>query len=480
MSVVDEALVVPFREELAQRVPPVLFAQWFARTEILACADGVLELGVQNRFFKSRIETRYLTVLREAAAAVLGQPVTVTVSVSPKLFAAFREAQEKASAEAAALDLDTPSSPPSPPRAPADRLPGLELNPDFVFDRFVVGASNRLSHAVALRSVERAGEYSRIYLCGQHGVGKTHLLQAVCHATREERPESTVIYMTGERFVADFVAAHAAGRIKEFRALYRSCDLLVFDEMQALGVGNKAATQTELLAIIDTLETRGKQVLFGATLAPDELEGIDPKLRDRLGAGFVDRLSLPDEATRRDLIVLKAGERGISLPEDAILLLARELTGNVRKLEGTLNRLVALMEIENMEPTVACIRMALEVSNLPSRRTALTGEDIIAAVAGEFGLTVEAIRGRGRAVAVRRARQLAIVLCRRLCGMRYTELGELFGGRSHATIISTVKKIPGDTFASGLAGRPLERILFRLGLNLKPEDIQERQRDLFA
>lgn len=478
MSLVDQTLWLELKEELGRRIPQVLFDQWFSGAEVTACGDDCLTLGVQNRFFKSRIEAKYLTPLREAACAALGREVRVEVAVSPRLFAAFRETQEKNRAEAAALDL-APQELSAPTQPVKIVKHGQELNPDFTFGRFVVGSSNRLSHAVALRAAENPGEYSRIYFCGQHGVGKTHLLQAICSETRLRRPEAVVAYVTCERFVADFIAAHSKGSLKEFRSFYRNLDVLAFDELQTLGVGNKAATQAELLGIVDALAAKGKQVVFGATRAPDELEGVDAKLCDRLGAGFVDKLSLPDERTRSELIASKMAERGIELPASALHLMARELSGNVRKLEGTVNRLAALIEIEGMEPTTSCIRMALEVFTPAGRKTAVTPQDIIQAAADEYGVTAEAVVGRGRALAVRKARQLAIALCRRLVGLPFVQLGEIFGKRSHATIITTLKKLPREAFCSGLDSRPTERVLFRLGLSIKPEDIIERQRELF-
>ncbi len=495
MSLVDEALLVELKSQLSQRMPEALYTQWFSQAELLSWEDGRMVLGVQNKFFKERIEQSYLRLVREVAEGVAGREMKVEVAISSRLFKAFEKSRQLALAEAEKFELppaDAPLAAAVPGvgagserrRRDAGRdggwPRGAELNPDFTFDTFVVGSSNRLSHAVALRAVENPGLYNRVYFCGQHGVGKTHLLQAVCHAMAEAKPGARVIYVTCERFVADFIAAHNQNRVKEFRAFYRGADLLAFDELQALGVGNKAATQAELLGIVDELDAGDKQVLFSATHAPEELEGVDAKLRDRLGAGFVDKIALPDEKTRRDLIERKMAERRVDLPKAAVKMMARELTGNVRKLEGTVSRLAALIEIEGMEPTLSCIRMALEVSTPAARKSVLTFADVIQAVAEEFGVTREALVGRSRALTLTRARQLAVVLCRRLIGGRYAELGQAFGGRSHATIISLVKKPPIELFSSGLAGRPLERILFRLGVNIKPEEILERQRGLFG
>lgn len=477
---VEQDILTGLQTELSARMPAVLYEQWFAGVEIMSWTGECLELGVKNRFFKSWIETKYLDILREAAGAACGREIRVAVSVSPRLFAPFREAQERDKAEAAKLESADAAQAFVPPAAPRrKKSAGMELNPDFTFDNFVVGPSNRLSHAVALRAVENPGEYGRIYFCGQHGVGKTHLLQAICRESRLRRPDASVVYITCERFVGDFVAAHGGGKLKEFRAGFRDCDVLAIDQLQALGQGNKAATQAELLGIIDQLEARGGQAVFGATLAPDELDGVDPKLRDRLGAGFVDRLSLPDEGTRREMIVRKLAERDMEIPEAAVSLMARELAGNVRKLEGTVNRLAALIRIEGMDPTVSCIRMALEVSTPGAKKAVLAHRDIIEAVAEEYGLSAEAVVGRGRALTVRRARQVALVLCRKLLGSRYAELGEVFGGRTHATVMSAMRGVPAELFGSGLEGRPVERILFRLRVSVKPEEILERQRGLF-
>lgn len=476
---VEEQLLAALQTGLRRRIPEALYEQWFSGTEISLWDGRRLELGVKNRFFKSWIETRYMAVLREAAIEAAGAPVDVTVAVSAGLYAQFREAQEKDRAEAARLvpapQFDVAAA--CPPRGEA--CPPLEVNPEFTFDNFVVGPSNRLSHAVALRAVEAPGEYGRLFFCGQHGVGKTHLVQAVCSEVRRLRPRAVVRYATCERFMADFVAAHAGGNLAGFREGYRECDLLALDQVQILGQGNKAATQAELLGIIDQAEAGGRQIVFASTLAPDELEGVDARLRDRLGAGFVDRLSLPDEETRRRLIAGKMAEKGIRLPDEAVGMMARELTGNVRHLEGKVSRLAALMRIEGMEPTTSCIRMALEVSTPGAKRSALTFQDVVLAVAEEYGLAPEAVTGRGRGAALRRARQVAVVLCRRLLGARYVDLGAAFGGRSHATIVSMVKGVPAEAFSAGLEGRRAERILFRLGVTMKPEEILERQRGLF-
>ncbi|MCC8180907.1 MAG: hypothetical protein LIP23_08375, partial [Planctomycetes bacterium] len=254
---------------------------------------------------------------------------------------------------------------------------------------------------------------------------------------------------------------------------------LAFEEVQVLGVGSKAGSKAELIGIIDDLDAKGKQVLFASTSYPTALEGVEDQLRDRLRAGFVDQLLLPDMDTRRQLVVRKLAERELCLPGEAVDLLARELTGNVRKLEGSVLRLAALIQIENMQPTTNCIRMALEVAKPASRTSALTYMDVIKAVAEEFGVAAEAITGRGRAAPIRKARQLAVALCRHVVGGRLTELGEAFGNRSHATIISILGKISPEYFSDGLESRPVERILFRLGVSIKPQEIIGRQKGLF-
>lgn len=476
MSFVVESVWTELKTQLCRRMPEVLFEQWFARAEVMSCDDAGLELGVQNRFFKSRIEAKYLPVLKEAAAEALGRPVRVTVSVSPRLLAAFRKSQMEAEADAERMPV--PVLAPAKP-ARSEDVVGLGLDPDFTFERFVSGTSNRLSHAVALHAVENPEGFDRVFFCGGHGVGKTHLLQAICRRERELRPEARAAYVTCDRFMADYISAHASGRLKAFRASYRALDVLAFDEAQNLGVGNKAGTQAELLGIIDELAAGGRRVVIAATTEPEGLEGVDPKLRDRFRAGFVDRLALPDEGTRRELIARKLGQRGLELPGEAVDLMARELTGNVRQLEGTVLRLAALIQLEGMQPTTHCIRMALRVSAPASRPSALTYGDVVAAVAEEYGLSAEALTGRGRAGVVRAARQLAMVLCRRLVGGRYVDVGAVFGGRSHATVISAVKGFNPAMFADGLEARPVERILFRLGLNMKPEQLSSGQQTLF-
>lgn len=478
LSLVKEDVQLRLQEELKNRMPLALFEQWFAGSEVVACDGDVVELGVKNRFFKGWIETRYLDVLRDAASAVAGRPSRVQVTVAAHLYGPFREEQARERAEAEALEPSVPVLPPPPPVRRAAGL-GMELNPDFTFDSLVVGAANRLSHAVALRAVERPGEYDRVFFCGDHGVGKTHLLQAIAHEIRRVRPGVAVVYVTGERFVADFVAAHAGGSVKDFRAGYRSCDVFLLDQLQVLGEGNKSATQAELLALVDELEAAGRQVFFAAAASPGELTGLDVRLRDRLGAGFVDRLSLPDDGMRRELLRRKLEERGVQVGHEVVNLIASEVAGNVRRLEGVVSRLSALVGVGGMEPTLGCVRMALEVAPLGLGRSALTWGDIVGVSAEEYGVAVEALLGRGRAAVLRRARGVAVVLCRRLLGMRWGELGGVFDGRSHATLISMVRGVPRELFGDGVESRAVERILFRLGVDMKPAELLERQGRLF-
>ncbi|MCC8165663.1 MAG: AAA family ATPase [Planctomycetes bacterium] len=481
MSLVLADIAIALHASLARRLPEPLYQQWFAGAEVMTCDTDGLELGVKNRFFKNWIEAKYLTVLRDAASEAVGADISVRVSVSAALYAPFREAQEEAKKEAAGLDVAAvPLLPPMPAeetRPVAGRQ--VELNPGHTFQNLVVGSANRLAHAVALRAVAEPTEYGRLYFCGEHGVGKTHLLHAICHEILRVRPGSRIIQTTGERFVSDFVAAHAKSHLDSFRDLYRHCDVLVIDQIHVLGQGTKTASQAELLAIIDHLEARNRQTVFAGVQAPNELAGVEPRLRDRLGSGFVDRLLLPDEAMRRDLLSRKLNERGLALPDDALTILASELHRGVRRLEGTVNRLAALIGVGGMEPTVTCIRMALEVSTPSAKKTALVADDIIKAVSNEFGLAPDVVLGRGRSAPVRRARQVAAVLCRRLLSLRYVELGTLFDNRNHATMLSMIKKVPPELFSNSLEGRPVERVLFRLGVTMKPEEVLERHRKLF-
>lgn len=478
LSLVKEEIQLQLQDELRERIAPALYEQWFSGSEVVSCTGDALELGVKNRFFKGWIETRYLDVLRDAARKVVGAAVAVRVCVAPHLYGSFREEQARDQAEAEALAPSVPALlPPPPVRRTAGA--GMALNADFTFDAFVVGAANRLSHAVALRAVECPGDYDRVFFCGDHGVGKTHLLQAIAHELRLRRPDAAIVYVTGERFVADFVAAHAAGSVKQFRAAYRSGDVLLLDQLQVLGEGNKAATQAELLALVDEFEAAGKQVFFAAIASPGELSGLDVRLRDRLGAGFVDRLSLPDDGMRRELLRRKLEEKGVNVGNDVLDLLASEISGNVRRLEGVVSRLSALVDIGGMEPTLACVRMALEVAPLPVGRTSLTWGDVASVVAEEYGVSVDALLGRGRAGVLRRARGVAALLCRRLLGLRWGELGGVFGGRSHATLISMVRGVPHELFGDGVESRGVERILFRLGVDMKPADLLEKQGSLF-
>lgn len=467
--------------ELRRRLPEFIFDQWFSTIEITSLEEDRVEIGVQNRFFKWSIEHGYLDVLNAAIAAATGKPMRASVVISPRLYAEFRRRQEeeKLQAGAAPAEQEKKSLPDTAPAGKKEPQGGLFLNPDFTFGKIVVGACNRLAHAASLRAAEQPGEFSPLHLHGVHGVGKSHFLQAICHEARRLRPDEEAIYVTGDSFVADVKEAYANKRVDAFREKYRRCRILAFDELQALGQGSKTASQDELLAIIDSMSASGGQLVFASPEAPSEVEGLPAKLRGRLMSGLTDRIGLPGEDVRFTLAANKLAEFGVALPDASLALLARETTGNVRELEGVVKRLAALITFNGMRPTPNCVRVALDSVPRAQPGVALRVSDIVAAVAEEFGVTQDALLGRSRSSSLVRPRRLCMALAHAILGASYAEIGRVFSNRSHATVISAIKSIPEEAFSDALLSRPLERILFRLGVDTSPAALFPRQNRLF-
>lgn len=480
LSTVDAAVTVVWQDIkkiLARHLPPQALDQWFRSIEIKSWNGSILELGVPNIFFKKSIECNYRALLDLAAQEAYGCPVQVRISISSALFNEFRKKQdaEKALADKMTSSMQLLQRPLVQPPSEQDALRGVALNPDFTFENFAVGSRPPIYYAAALEAAHNPGTFSRVCLYGQHGTGKTHLLQAVCHAAKACTPSARIVYTTAEKFMSEFMAANDASKgkkhLEDFKLWYRNCDLLAVDDLQFLGAGERKKTQLELCSVMEDLAAGGAQVITACTKSPLATDGLCNRLRDLLSAGLVNEIPLPDKETRRLAAQTKLLRQDITLPADLLSLLADETNGNMRQLEGVLNRLTAQIRFGGAQPTVTTVREALEIQRPAPRTTAVTYKDVIDTVAAEYGVTPESLTSRKTQKILSTPRKLAIMLCRRLVGGSLDELGQIFGNRKHSSISTLLKRIDSKLFSQGSASLPLERILVHLGVNLKPSDI---------
>lgn len=308
---------------------------------------------------------------------------------------------------------------------------GTNLNPKYNFSNFVVGACNQFAHAVSLRIAQNLGAvYNPLFFYGGVGLGKTHLVNAIGNSAA--RLGKSVLLISSEAFVNELIASLRSNRMQQFKSKFRSLDLLIVDDIQFL-IG-KERTQEEFFHTFNDLYNRHKQIVITSDTLPQELVGLEERLRTRFASGISADLQAPDFETRVAILTKKAEASGISLSDDVARLLSEKINTNVRELEGALNRLHAMSTMNGCEITTGFVEDALK-SVIPSRTQEVTPELIQRIVAERYNVGLNDILGKRRTQNIAFARHVAMHLCRRLTARSFPEIGALFGGRDHSTVI---------------------------------------------
>jgi chromosomal replication initiator protein len=423
------------------------FDTWFKPIVPLEISAEVVELEVPNLFFVDWIHEHHLATLEASLAEVLNAspPVKFTAREADALVpAAIVNAGAGSGASAGAVNIATRAAAahegvpaPRPPRAWLDS----QLNPRLTFESFVVGSSNRFTHAACLAIAANPGQvYNPLFVFGGSGLGKTHLLHAIGHAMRERRPESRVYYVSAERFTNEMIYAIQHGQTLAFRNKHRNVDVLLIDDIQFLA--GKESTQEEFFYTFNALRDAHKQVVVTADKPPKDIPMLEERLTSRFNQGLVADIQHPDIETRIAILrnrIQQDGD-GLSLPEDVLLLIADRIRGNVRDLEGCLVRLMAVASLTHQEASVALAEEVLQhyVNPEPDQ---MTPDRIVASVSERFGVRTEAMIGQRRTRSVAMPRQVAMYLTRQLTELSLVEIGRMFGGRDHTTVIYACEKV---------------------------------------
>ncbi len=315
---------------------------------------------------------------------------------------------------------------------------GNPLNPNYTFDRFVVGPCNRLAHASALAIGENPGHaYNPLFVHGNVGLGKSHLLQAICHTVLRRDPNARVLYMSCEDFTNSYIQAIQAHQIDNFRDYHRGADVLVIDDVQFLA--NKEKTQDEFFHTFNALFDGQRQIVLSSDRPPVEIPTIEERLVSRFKWGLVAEVETPCVDTRKAIVSNKAAGRGINLPEDVVQFLAERISSNIRELEGAVIKVVGFAAITDQPITLALAESCLR--GLPMRRAQVTAEEVMALITGEFAITARELIGKSRTQAISMPRQIAMFLLRENTENSLEDIGKIFGNRDHTTVIYAVNKV---------------------------------------
>lgn len=313
------------------------------------------------------------------------------------------------------------------------------LNPRYTFDTFVVGSNNRFAHAASLAVAESPGTlYNPLFIYGGAGLGKTHLMQSIAHYILRNDPSVRVLYVTSETFTNDLIDSLKGKKNAEFKEKYRSIDVLMIDDIQFL-IG-KESTQEEFFHTFNCLYEAGKQIVVTSDRPPKEMKRLDDRLCTRLEGGLLADVQPPDLETRTAIIRTKAAQFGMILSEDVIQYIAENITSNVRQLEGVVKRLTAYRDILDDTITVDSVKRAIK-DVIRTGTYIPTPDVIIEESARSFQLTGADLRGQSRNKKTAMARQIAMYLMRNLTNLPLKEIGEEFGGRNHATVLSSIRKV---------------------------------------
>ena len=436
-----------------QDIPEQTFRTWLEPTEALSIEGDVISVGVPDQFAADWNESKHADLFSSYAPIALGHPMKVVFRVN--------EERKKRSQ----MDFFVAPPPASSATARSQQSASLaQLSDRYTFDHFVIGKSNELAAAAAHAVAQAPGKvYNPLFIYGDTGLGKTHLMQAIAHEIVERNPQTRITFVGTEQFTNELVAAIQTRSNAAFRRQYRETDLLLVDDVHFLK--GKEATQEEFFHTFNALYEAGRQIVLTSDRAPSEIAGLESRLVSRFQWGMVADIELPDFEHRVAILKQKAhlDHLEYTIPDDVIRFIAENVRSSVRELEGSIIKLLAYASLKHQDISVEVAREALRDklrTDLPSDgpQTSLSITTIQQIVSREWGVTPEGLRSKTRTKTLTLPRQIAMFLTRELLGTQLMEIGSAFGGRDHSTVIHSIEKISGATQTDPLFKTRVDKI----------------------
>jgi len=422
--------------ELELEVPRGQFTAWLQNTHLIDANGSPFRVGVPNTFAKEVVERNYHVLVEQILARLCHQEVSVVYEVSSSAPEGTRQ-----NSPAASMPAATPAAP-QVEQTQLRRGSGRQsmVNAKFTFDRFVIGAGNRLAAAATQAVAERpAKAYNPLFIYGGAGLGKTHLLHAISNYVMQTQPDCHIVYVTCETFTNEFIRAIKNKRIDEFRDRYRSADIILIDDVQFLA--GKEQTQEEFFHTFNAYHEIGKQIVLSSDRQPNSIETLTERLRSRFVWGLIADIQPPDLETRIAILSERAEEEQAVVSHEVLEFLATHLVSNVRELEGALTRLLAFAKLNDQAPTQELAMEVLDGLLFNVRKDAFTPEQILNAVSTHFRVQVADLIGPKRDKTIARPRQIAMHMMREETQVSLPEIGRILGGRDHTTVMYGCDKI---------------------------------------
>ena len=397
---------------LSRDLSDTAIATWFGDCRVLEVQENLLLLHCPSEYSRDIILGRYADLLKKALKEIFGADFELSILTTEEM----EQYLEKH-------------------RSPAADPFGSE---EFTFDKFIVGPSNKLAYAAAKAVGEnQVKDYNPLLIYGDSGLGKTHLIYSIAHALRHSNPKSRIVYIKGDDFTNELIAAIQTGHNREFREKYRLADLLLVDDVQF--IAGKVQTQEEFFHTFNTLYESGRQIVLTSDRPPKEMLRLEDRLRSRFEAGLLADIQPPDYETRVAIVKTKAARLGIPLAEDAGKYIAENIKANIRQIEGILKKIRAYIDLQG----VGAVNMELVqriTKEIIDSEKAYAPEFIIGKVADFYGISSEEVIGKDKTKDVANARQISTYLIRKLTGQTLEQIGEVMG-RDHTTVLHSIRKV---------------------------------------
>ena len=427
---------------LARELSPQQFKTWIAPLSLVSYdeSEQSLILGAPNRFKLDWIKKTFSDRFQEMADHYFGRPITLSFILHVEGVATqaveTSSPQEKFEApEVATVGSDTTST----EEQAFEIEDHSKLNPNLTFETFVTGKANQLARAASIQVAHNPGtSYNPMFLYGGVGLGKTHLIHAIGNHLLKEKPNARIRYIHAEQYVSDVVRAYQQKAFDRFKRYYHSLDLLLIDDIQFFS--GKSRTQEEFFYAFEALLSNKAQVIITSDTYPKEMAGIDDRLISRFDSGLTVAIEPPELEMRVAILMKKALSEGIPMSEDVAFFVAKHLRSNVRELEGALRKILAFVRFHGKEVTIDVARVALkDLLSIQNRQISV--ENIQKAVADFYSIKVADMYSKKRPANIARPRQIAMFMAKELTQKSLPEIGELFGGRDHTTVLHAVRKI---------------------------------------
>ena len=407
------------------------YETWISPLKICAVDAAGCQLAVPNRFFRDWLTDHYADIIREAVSRAAGSNMKIAFVV------------DKTPPEKGVSPDDKDSEPSVKTVKKVEVLrarthPSLKAN--YNFERFVVGPSNRFAHAAALAVAEQpARNYNPLFVYGGSGLGKTHLLNAIGIHTLSLHSEKNVLYVSAEEFMNEMINSIRYDRMPKFREKYRNIDSLLIDDIQF--IAGKERTQEEFFHTFNTLHDSGKQIVVTSDKFPKEIPNLEGRLRSRFEWGLIADIQPPDVETKMAIVMRKAQENSISIPQNVAYYIAQKSESNIRELEGFLIRTGAYASLTNREIDMDLVKEVLKKFFKQGERGEITIEEIIKTVAGKFNVKISDLKSQKKNKNLVTPRQIAMYLSRKMTNQSFPDIGAKIGGKDHSTVIYANTKI---------------------------------------